>query len=124
MSLANPADASQIMRRRGGAAQRLRAMSGAARLVRAHALRRFPEPHAMRRWRYAISLQSAGGDGFGIVLGRSLRRRDGTRGAALDEMSTKTKRPSEAWTIPLHVIMWTTLTVGFIMTFVVLLMRR
>ena len=50
--------------------------------------------------------------------------RDGTRGAALNEMSTKSKRPSEAWTVPLHVIMWTTLTVGFIMTFVVLLMRR
>jgi hypothetical protein len=50
--------------------------------------------------------------------------RDGTHGAALDEMSTKTKRPSEAWTIPFHVIMWTTFTVGFIMALVVLLMRR
>jgi hypothetical protein len=48
---------------------------------------------------------------------------DGTPGAALDEMATKTKRPSEAWTIPFHVIMWATFTVGFIMTIVVLLMR-
>jgi hypothetical protein len=39
-------------------------------------------------------------------------------------MATKTKRHSEAWTIPLHVIMWTTLTVGFIMVLVVLMMRR
>jgi hypothetical protein len=51
-------------------------------------------------------------------------RVDGTPGAASDRMSTKTPRPSEAWTVPLHVIMWTTLTVGFIMTLVVLLMRR
>jgi hypothetical protein len=39
-------------------------------------------------------------------------------------MSTKSKRSSEAWTIPLHVIMWATITVGFIMTLVVLMMRR
>jgi len=39
-------------------------------------------------------------------------------------MATKTKRPSEAWTVPLHVIMWTTITVGFIMGLVVLLMRK
>jgi hypothetical protein len=39
-------------------------------------------------------------------------------------MPTKTNRPSEAWTVPLHVIVWTTMTVGFIMTLVVLLMRR
>jgi len=39
-------------------------------------------------------------------------------------MATKTKRPSEAWTVPLHVIMWTTMMVGLIMTFVVLLMRH
>jgi len=38
-------------------------------------------------------------------------------------MATKTNRPSEAWTVPLHVVMWTTLTVGFIMVFVVLLMH-
>jgi hypothetical protein len=48
----------------------------------------------------------------------------GTRGAVPDEMSTKAKRSSEDWTIPFHVIMWTTLTVGFIMTLVVLLMRK
>ena len=53
-----------------------------------------------------------------------LRRRNGTHNAALDEMATKSKRPSEAWTIPLHVIMWTTLTVGFIMTLVVLFLRK
>jgi hypothetical protein len=39
-------------------------------------------------------------------------------------MSTKSKRASEAWTIPLHVIMWATITIGFIMTLVVLMMRR
>ncbi len=32
-------------------------------------------------------------------------------------------RPSEAWTVPLHVIMWTTILVGFIMVWVVFLMR-
>jgi hypothetical protein len=34
-------------------------------------------------------------------------------------MATRSKRPSEAWTIPLHVIVWTTISVGFIMTLVV-----
>lgn len=29
----------------------------------------------------------------------------------------------EAWTIPFHIIMWTVLTVGFIMVLVVLLMN-
>ena len=48
---------------------------------------------------------------------------DGTRGAEPAGMATKTKRPSEAWTIPLHVIMWTTITVGFIMTLVVLMLH-
>jgi hypothetical protein len=38
-------------------------------------------------------------------------------------MTTNTKRPSEAWTIPLHVVMWTTMMVGLIMVFVVLLLR-
>jgi hypothetical protein len=38
-------------------------------------------------------------------------------------MVTKTNRPSEAWTIPLHVVMWTTMTVGFIMVLVVLLLH-
>jgi len=38
-------------------------------------------------------------------------------------MTTKTKRPSEAWTIPLHVVMWTTMMVGLIMVFVVLMLR-
>jgi hypothetical protein len=51
------------------------------------------------------------------------RHRDGTPGAEAREMATRTKRPSEAWTIPLHVIMWTVMTVGFIMALVVLMMR-
>jgi hypothetical protein len=38
-------------------------------------------------------------------------------------MTTKTNRPSEAWTIPLHVVMWTAMMVGFIMVFVVLLLH-
>jgi hypothetical protein len=38
-------------------------------------------------------------------------------------MPTKTNHPSEAWTVPLHVVMWTTMTVGVIMVFVVLLMH-
>jgi hypothetical protein len=50
--------------------------------------------------------------------------RDGTPGAEPVGMATRTKRPSEGWTIPLHVIMWTTLTVGFIMTLVVLMLHR
>jgi len=59
-----------------------------------------------------------------LALSIRVPGRHGTVGALSDAMPTKTKRPSEAWTIPLHVIMWTTLTVGFIMTFVVLLMHR
>jgi hypothetical protein len=35
----------------------------------------------------------------------------------------KTQQPSETWTIPLHVVMWTVLTVGFIMVWVVFLMH-
>ena len=38
-------------------------------------------------------------------------------------MTAKTKRPSEAWTVPLHVIVWTAITVGFIMALVVLMMH-
>jgi len=38
-------------------------------------------------------------------------------------MSTKIKRPSEAWTVPLHVIVWTAMTVGLIMVFVVLMLH-
>jgi hypothetical protein len=55
------------------------------------------------------------------IKGRAV---NGTRGAVAPGMPIKTQRPSEAWTIPLHVIVWTAITVGFIMTFVVLLMRR
>ena len=43
--------------------------------------------------------------------------------AAAPEMATKTSRPSEAWTVPLHVLMWTVMTVGFIMTLVVLMLH-
>jgi len=38
-------------------------------------------------------------------------------------MATRTQRPSEAWTVPLHVVVWTAITVGFIMAAVVLLMH-
>lgn len=31
--------------------------------------------------------------------------------------------PNESWTIPFHIIMWTNLTVGFIMMLVVFLMH-
>jgi hypothetical protein len=30
-------------------------------------------------------------------------------------MATHIKRPSEAWTIPLHVVVWTAITIGFLM---------
>jgi hypothetical protein len=33
------------------------------------------------------------------------------------------KQPIEAWTIPLHIIMWATLLCGLIMTIVVILMH-
>jgi hypothetical protein len=32
-------------------------------------------------------------------------------------------RPDETWTIPLHIIMWTTIIVGFIMAMVVVMMH-
>jgi hypothetical protein len=35
----------------------------------------------------------------------------------------KTKQHSEAWTVPLHVVVWTAMMVGFIMVFVVVLMH-
>jgi hypothetical protein len=38
-------------------------------------------------------------------------------------MATHTKHPSEAWTVPLHVIVWTAITVGFIMAIVVLMLH-
>ena len=38
-------------------------------------------------------------------------------------MATSTKRPSEAWTVPLHIVMWTTISVGFIMMLVVFMMH-
>ena len=38
-------------------------------------------------------------------------------------MTVNTKAPSEAWTVPLHVVMWTTLMVGFIMAIVVLMLH-
>ena len=33
-------------------------------------------------------------------------------------------KPDEGWTIPLHVIMWTTFLCGFIMVCVVVMMRH
>jgi hypothetical protein len=44
-------------------------------------------------------------------------------GAALAVMVANTKRPSEAWTVPFHVVIWTTITVGFIMTLVVVMLH-
>lgn len=38
-------------------------------------------------------------------------------------MAIHTKRPSEAWTIPLHIIEWTTIVIGFIMAIVVLMLH-
>jgi hypothetical protein len=38
-------------------------------------------------------------------------------------MTSNNGAPSEAWTIPLHVILWTTMLVGFIMVWVVVLMH-
>jgi hypothetical protein len=34
------------------------------------------------------------------------------------------QRVNESWTVPLHVIMWTTFAVGLIMVMAVFLMRR
>jgi hypothetical protein len=45
------------------------------------------------------------------------------RAATPGSMAPPTKPSSEAWTVPLHVIMWTTITVGFMMVCVVVLMR-
>ncbi len=36
---------------------------------------------------------------------------------------TERMKPHESWTIPLHVIQWTVMSVGFIMAMVVLLMH-
>jgi hypothetical protein len=38
-------------------------------------------------------------------------------------MATRTQRPSETWTVPLHVIGWTAITAGFIMAAVALRMH-
>lgn len=38
-------------------------------------------------------------------------------------MATRTKRPSEAWTVPLHIVVWAAILIGFIMAAVVLLMH-
>lgn len=38
-------------------------------------------------------------------------------------MATHTNHPSEAWTVPLHIVMWTTITVGFIMVLVVFMLH-
>jgi len=39
------------------------------------------------------------------------------------QLARMASRPTESWTIPLHIIMWTTLTVGFIMVLVVVMMH-
>lgn len=38
-------------------------------------------------------------------------------------MATRIKRPSEAWTVPLHIVVWTAISVGFIMMLVVFFMH-
>jgi len=38
-------------------------------------------------------------------------------------MATHIKRHSEAWTVPLHVVVWTAITVGFILALVVLMIH-
>jgi hypothetical protein len=38
-------------------------------------------------------------------------------------LSARTMRSDETWTIPLHVIMWTTIAVGLIMAMVVVMMH-
>jgi len=38
-------------------------------------------------------------------------------------VTSKAKHPSEAWTVPLHVIVWTAMMVGFIMVLVVLMLH-
>ena len=38
-------------------------------------------------------------------------------------MTANIKRPSEAWTVPLHIVVWTAITVGFIMALVVLMLH-
>jgi len=44
-------------------------------------------------------------------------------GAGLPVMAIHIKRPSEAWTVPLHVVVWIAITVGFIMAAVVMMMH-
>lgn len=57
------------------------------------------------------------------ALRESLPQGVACRVLAQAAMATKSDRPSEAWTVPLHVVMWTTMMVGFIMVFVVFLMH-
>lgn len=38
-------------------------------------------------------------------------------------MTSHANHSSEAWTVPLHIVMWTTLTVGFIMVLVVFMLH-
>ena len=48
---------------------------------------------------------------------------DGMSPAGLPVMATQVKRPSEGWTVPLHVVVWTAIMVGFIMALVVVMMH-
>ena len=66
--------------------------------------------------------------GGAAALARDARATAPTRDMArrllgFPAMATHVKRPSEGWTIPLHVIVWTAITVGFIMSLVVLMMH-
>jgi hypothetical protein len=52
------------------------------------------------------------------VLSASRHQTPGTYNA-----ERRVMRADETWTIPLHIIMWTTITVGFIMALAVLMMH-
>ena len=38
-------------------------------------------------------------------------------------MTAHSKRPSEAWTVPLHIVVWSAISIGFIMMLVVFMMH-
>jgi hypothetical protein len=41
----------------------------------------------------------------------------------MDPAEPQRMKPNESWTIPLHILEWTTISVGFIMAMVVALMH-
>lgn len=65
--------------------------------------------HESRRTRCAV---------FAAGLGRMRQFFAGTRGALVGTM-----RSDETWTIPLHIIMWTTIIVGLIMAMAVVMLH-